>query len=362
MLFQGHGRCVNTSTLDWSTITTHYNLSVGTARNVCSSDCNCHCFKRIVCHNISELVDNSVLFMAGGMSTNVTVLGEDMHSNCEINGCKGMHTNFLIKDCKDLHKNSLKALPEKTWGPALAYHDGHVYLCGQVFTKQKNICMKYSREDDDWTPIQNLPYDNGYAQAESVNGNLYIFGGNGGKRNVVRYNSDEDSWTILQENIPFDFVSGCSTVLGDCRVLLIKWNGETAVFDAATETFQAMSDFPAVSTMPHCAAVLSRINSTVGVMLTDAGFRKRTHFFQLAPLGSGEWQSFSTNNGYIGPVLGRLSSDTIIMGGSPSIGVKHEMLQKLSPYWENKDYHIPFPTYGRGTQVPKSWIRHPLCG
>ena len=142
-------------------------------------------------------------------------------------------------------------------------------------------------------------------------------------------------------------------------VLFIRWNGQTAVFDAATETFQW---FPAVSTMPHCAAGLGWINASVGVMVTDAGFRKRTHFFQLAPPGSGEWQSFSTNYEYIEPVLGRLSSDTMILGGSPSIGVKHEMLQKLSPYWENKDDHIPFPTYGRGTQVPKSWIRHPLCG
>ena len=116
---------------------------------------------------------------------------------------------------ENMQVKMLKSFPKRTHGPALAYHeeDGVVYLCGGVAFSEEQLCMKYNISINDWTPIQNLPYFNKYAQGESVNGNFYIFGGTGGLRNVLKYNSDDDSWIILPAKEcrpdmilnPFDF-------------------------------------------------------------------------------------------------------------------------------------------------------------
>ena len=129
--------------------------------------------------------------MAGGLQTDVIVLGENMQFE------------------------TLKPFPKQTHGPALAYHeeDGVVYLCGGVAFAEEQLCMKYDISTNNWTAIQHLPYINKWAPGESVNGNFYIFGGNGGKRNVLKYNSNDNSWIILPAKEcrpdmkldPFDF-------------------------------------------------------------------------------------------------------------------------------------------------------------
>ena len=89
------------------------------------------------------------------------------------------------------------------------------------------------------------------------------------------------------------------------------------------------------------------------------GFRKGK-FFQLDPPGSGEWEEFSLNNGYLGPVLGRASSNEMVLGGNANFRIKNEIFKNLSPFWKNKGLlHIPFSVYGRSTQVPASWIKRP---
>jgi len=294
------------------------------------------------CKSTSALVDDSIIFIAGGLSTKVSLLN------------------------KDLEIKALEPLPEKTHGPAIAYHkpDDSVFLCGGVAFKEEQICMRYSISTNNWKPIHSLPYVNKWAQGESVNGHFYIFGGNGGRRNVLRYNSNDDSWTILPAKIPFDFVSGCSTVIGDCRVALFqkgKRGYENAVFNAVTETFEpASTEFPKVNVMDKCAANLGKMNDSVGVMVVDATHRPKTHFFQLDPPqpGSERWEQFSTNNGYLGPVLGRISSNTMILGGNNgwTDHVKYEVFQNSLPLWENAGKKIPFATYGRSTQVPASWF------
>jgi len=218
--------------------------------------------------------------------------------------------------------------------------------------------MKYSRDENDWKNITNFPYANGYSEAESVNGNLYVFGGNGGKRNVVKYNSDEDSWTVLPVKIPFDFMQGCSTVISDCKVLLLHEGGRNAVFDAISETFEH-SSFPSgrdgASGLNKCAAALGKINNSVGVMVIDK-FMK-TNFFQLEPPGSGEWKTYKMHNGWLGPVLGRVSSDAMFLGGNPNWRLKNEIFHNLGTSWENMGLNIFIPTYGRNTQVPESWFK-----
>ena len=288
------------------------------------------------CKSAAELVDDSVMFIAG-QETDVRVL-------------RG-----------DLQMNSLKSFPVQTYVPALTYHDGFVYLCGKLRFEEENICMKYSREEDEWTHIQNLPYINTGAEALSVNGNLYLFGGShsGGNRNVLKYNSDENSWTVLPAKIPFDFFAGCSTIINDCRVLLIQFTGQyLAVFDAVSETFQ-LNSFPPIADsntvdLARCAAVMGTMNNTVGVMVFLR--RQKTFFFQLDPPGSGAWVPFSTNNVYYAPVLGRISENAMFLGGNPN-GFKNEMLHNLSPSWTNIGFNISTYSRAKSTQVPKSWFQ-----
>ena len=95
-----------------------------------------------------------------------------------------------------------------------------------------------------------------------------MFGGNGGDTNVLTYNTKSNIWSILPVKIPFAFVSGCSTVIGDCKVLLIASTGTTAVFDAVSETFEDSSKFPNIGTSStHCAATLGKVNNEIGVMV-----------------------------------------------------------------------------------------------
>ena len=129
------------------------------------------------------------------------------------------------------------------------------------------------------------------------------------------------------------------------------------MFNAVTEDFEA-SGIPRVELIRHnCAATLGRVNNTVGVMVGQSFVK--TYFFQLDPPGSGEWEEFSTNNGYLGPVLGRVSSDEMVLRGNVNFKIKNEIFKNVSPSWENKGLNIPFPTYGRSTQVPASWIKRP---
>ena len=127
--------------------------------------------------------------------------------------------------------------------------------------------------------------------------------------------------------------------------------GRSIVFNAVTEDFEA-SGIPRVELIRHnCAATLGRVNNTVGVMVGQSFVK--TYFFQLDPPGSREWEEFSTNWAYLGPVLGRASSNEMVLGESP----RNEVFTNLSLSWENRAYMGSFPTYGRSTQVPASWFK-----
>ena len=128
------------------------------------------------------------------------------------------------------------------------------------------------------------------------------------------------------------------------------------MFNAVTETFEVESGIPRLKLGNRCAATMGKVTGTVGVMV---GAGSQTHFFQLCPPGSGRWEQFSANNAYLGPVLGRVSSNEMVLGGNANFRIKNEIFKNLSPFWENKGWHIPFPVYGRSTQVPASWIKRP---
>jgi len=284
-----------------------------------------------LCKNASELVDDSIMFIAGGNTTNVTILGDNLQTK------------------------SLKPFPERTSAPALAYHEGAVYLCGKVFarTPEEHKCKKYNREANKWTDIQNFPYINEHGQAESVNGNLYVFGGSGGERNVVKYNSNEDSWTVLPAKIPFNFTRGCSAVVSDCRVFLMNVHPSFAlfvIFDAVSETFEERSGIDTIANMKRCSAVLGKVNNTVGLMV--AVEREKTFFTHHDP--SSQWEEYPTKHIHVAPLLGRVSNNAMVLGGFNG----NEFFQNLSPSWENMAANISFHVIGYqgSTQVPKSWF------
>ena len=232
-----------------------------------------------------------------------------------------------------------------------------MYLCGKLFSKEEHTCKKYSREENNWTDIQNFPYINEHGQAESANGNLYVFGGSGGKRNVVKYNSEKDSWTVLPAKIPFNFTRGCSTVIGDCRVFLMDLSASFArfvVFDAISETFQEPSFIDTRTNNKRCSAVMGKPNSTIGIMV--AVERKNTFFsHEDPPFSISPKTTYNTNHLYTAPILGRVSNNTMVLGGLEG----REIFQN-SQFWEDmNDMHIPYFNiigYRRSTQVPKSWF------
>ena len=52
--FQGDGECVDTKTMDWTSLATDYDLQSGVKEDKCTKDCNCLCFKKKMCPVISK--------------------------------------------------------------------------------------------------------------------------------------------------------------------------------------------------------------------------------------------------------------------------------------------------------------------
>jgi len=220
--------------------------------------------------------------------------------------------------------------------------------------------MKYDRNEDDWIRIQDFPWSITWAQAESVNGNLYIFDGEFHERNVVKYNPANESWIVLPLKTPRGFELGCSVVISDCKVLLLHDTKQTLVFDAISETFETNSfppigDFGAMSRMKRCAAVMGKINNTVGVMVFQG--QDKTHFYQLDPPGSGDWELYSTVNRYHRPVLGRVTADSMVLIMTSVLKTENEIFQNLSTFWKKWGLKISIENHTRSTQVPKSWFK-----
>merc|ERR1719427_1108425 len=125
--------------------------------------------------------------------------------------------------------------------------------------------------------------------------------------------------------------------------MTVNRNHDYVVFDAASETFEKTSFFDAHTAVKRCSAVMGKVNNTIGVMVVNDDwatiFSDQDFTESVWP-----WKDFrlANSNSYTAPLLGRVSSDAMVL-----IGLKEEeIFHKMSPSWENMALNISLNIIG----------------
>jgi N-acetylneuraminic acid mutarotase len=190
-----------------------------------------------------------------------------------------------------------------------------------------------------WKPMA-APTSTGYAAAESINGIIYIAGGdNGGPNSMLQaFNPETNTWTSLA-NMPLTLYQGNGAgVINSQLYVAGGWNGPLPTnillrYDPPSNTWTTL---PGMSHLSACGAT-GVINSKLYVTTACNGYSGYANYLDVYDPVANTWTSLpGSANAHGAPAFGVINGKLYVAGGvngTGAIGKTTEVYDPVAATW-----------------------------